>query len=68
MRSVQGLRFCQCSQERRLTGIRVVSVAPAEIRATRLQSCGSDAGSAMFVATGRDAPSEWPGDLGDSVV
>jgi hypothetical protein len=68
VRSVQRLRFCQCSQERQLTGIRVVSVAPAEIRATRLQRCGNDAGSAMFMATGREAPTEWPGDLGDSVV
>jgi hypothetical protein len=55
-------------QERQMTGIRVVSVAPAEIRAARLQSRGSDAGSAMFMATGREAPTEWPGDLGDNVV
>jgi hypothetical protein len=54
MRSSWRLRFCQCLQERYLTGIRVVSVAPSEIRAARLQSCGSDAGSAMVMATGRE--------------
>jgi len=49
-----------------LTGIRVVNGAPAEIRAARVQRCGSDTGLAMFMATGVNAPTEWPGDSGDA--
>jgi hypothetical protein len=54
MRTVKYLGFCQCSQERQLTGIRVVSGAPAEIRPARLQGCEGEADSAMFMATGHE--------------